>query len=281
MGVWGLGLLQSDDDYDIESDLDDMFGLNLFQPTDEAESVATVEKLNTDRFLAKKFDKILTATFVPPRAAYQQRDRIAVILGMLAMQLGAKIESQHMRMLRLLRPALPTLEQQLQLLAALDGYKNDGTQWESGSKSLMDATTTKGDATEYDLGDEFWFSGLGHSADENPTSNMWSTSCLSCGDDESTLTTCGRCKMGRYCSKTCQKLDWPIHKKVCAPREKTRSCPVFNIVERQETTEGQREANGPDVLKEGQGDIREEEHEEHREEHEKEGVEVSITAPAA
>jgi hypothetical protein len=80
----------------------------------------------------------------------------------MAMQLGANIESRHIDSLRYLRHALPTILQQLQLLTALDEYKNDGTSWIMESKGLVETASTQGNKTEYDNGDEFWFSGLGH-----------------------------------------------------------------------------------------------------------------------
>ena len=30
------------------------------------------------------------------------------------------------------------------------------------------------------------------------------------------MKTCGRCRFARYCSKQCQKADWPEHKLVCS-----------------------------------------------------------------
>ncbi|KAI1398715.1 hypothetical protein F4819DRAFT_467556 [Hypoxylon fuscum] len=77
---------------------------------------------------------------------------------------------------------------------------------------------------QYDLADEFWFSGLGHSFGEQPTSEMASKMCLGCGEKKSVLQRCGRCKMARYCNSTCQRTDWSTHKKVCYPREHIRTC---------------------------------------------------------
>jgi uncharacterized C2H2 Zn-finger protein len=34
--------------------------------------------------------------------------------------------------------------------------------------------------------------------------------------DFPTLLRCGRCQAARYCSRECQKQDWPSHKSVCA-----------------------------------------------------------------
>eukprot|EP00927_Polykrikos_kofoidii_P072034 TRINITY_DN68203_c0_g1_i1.p1 TRINITY_DN68203_c0_g1~~TRINITY_DN68203_c0_g1_i1.p1 ORF type:complete len:539 (-),score=57.03 TRINITY_DN68203_c0_g1_i1:524-2071(-) len=39
--------------------------------------------------------------------------------------------------------------------------------------------------------------------------------CGSCGTDNTKLLCCGACANAWYCSKTCQKLDWRAHKKVC------------------------------------------------------------------
>lgn len=160
MVVWGRGLLQSDDDYQIAKDLSAMFGCQLLYPKEEDDKEGTIKKMN-DGLLSQKFEKILSADFRPP-SSYQKRERIAIILGMLAMELGAKIEERHMTALRVLRPMLPTIEQQVQLVTALDEYKNDGTPWRAGSKGLLDTTDSKElGKTDFDLGDEFWFSGLG------------------------------------------------------------------------------------------------------------------------
>ncbi|TGJ79896.1 hypothetical protein E0Z10_g8867 [Xylaria hypoxylon] len=237
MGVWGSGLLQSDDDADIAADLERIFGFPLCpsfsslstSPSPPAFNRAlTAEKLDTDNLLSSTFAKILTPTFVP-LSAHHKRERIAVVLGMLAMQTGARLSSKHMRALRMLRWTLPTIEQQVQLVAALDGYVNDGiTPWVSGSKTFAETAQARGtdETKKCELGDEFWYSGLGHSADSPPTSDMQSTSCLSCGEEEENLFCCMRCKTARYCSKTCQKQDWSDHKIVCDFRDKIRSCPI-------------------------------------------------------
>lgn len=126
MGCWGKGLLQSDDDYEIARDLSDMLGCELlFVDKQEDTRISVVAKLDSG-VLSQKFDKILSADF-QPRTTHHKRERMAVILGMLAMEVGAKIEDRHLTALRVLRPWLPTIEQQLQLVVALDEYKNDGT----------------------------------------------------------------------------------------------------------------------------------------------------------
>ncbi|KAI0013495.1 hypothetical protein F4779DRAFT_640867 [Xylariaceae sp. FL0662B] len=233
MVCWGRGLLQSDDDYDIAHDLDSMFGCNLSRAgdvgdTDADDRAATVQKLN-DGLLSQKFDKILSADFRPP-TSYHARSRVAVVLGLLAMQLGAVFETRHLDALKVLRRFLPTLEQQLQLVTALAEYKNDGTPWRLGSKDLDETMAARAiGVTDYDLGDEFWYSGLGHSADENPTSDTLSKTCLDCGAKPANLLRCGRCKMARYCNASCQSFDWIIHKKVCYARDEVRSCLTHGV----------------------------------------------------
>jgi hypothetical protein len=47
--------------------------------------------------------------------------------------------------------------------------------------------------------------------------------CAGCGAKEGTekkMMKCSRCEIVRYCSVVCQKKDWPVHKKVCAPVSK-------------------------------------------------------------
>jgi hypothetical protein len=157
MGIWGRGLLQSDDDHDIANALNEMFECDIFQP--EEEDGAAVVKLLNGGLLSKKFDKLLFPDF-KPQISHQSRDRMVIILGILAMKLGATIEGQYIAALRMLRSSLPNMFQQLQLLTALDEYKN-GIPWVLGSKGPMDAMTSAGYKTEYDNGDEFWLSGLG------------------------------------------------------------------------------------------------------------------------
>ncbi|KAI1262978.1 hypothetical protein F5Y18DRAFT_395664 [Xylariaceae sp. FL1019] len=239
MGVWGRGLFQNDDDADIAADLCTLFGFPLCAPFSSSaatllepfDRAATAAKLNQDDLLGRKFAKILQPSFTP-LTSYHKRERIAIVLGMLSMQTGAIIGQQHLQALRVLRRTLPNIEQQVQLVAALDGYANDGTTvWVSGSKTQMEKQETEL-ATDREENksdeDEFWFSGLGHSGDKCPTADMLSTSCLSCGceEEERELIPCSRCKIARFCGKICQKSEWVGHKSVCVPRERVRSHPV-------------------------------------------------------
>ncbi|KAI1828118.1 hypothetical protein F4861DRAFT_244106 [Xylaria intraflava] len=231
MGKWGPGLLQSDDDADIAADLATMFGFPLGPPFSSPASstsppafdhAATAVKLNAGNLLHHKFAKIMEPTFVP-LTSHHTRERIAIVLGMLAAQTGAVLSSEHLVALRMLRPTLPTIEQQVQLVTMLYEYANDGaTPWISGSKTL--AETMQSSNNDRDTMDLFWYSGLGHSANQPPTFVMQSDVCMFCGDNEEDLFACNRCKIARYCGKRCQKLEWPSHKTVCVPREKAPSC---------------------------------------------------------
>ena len=160
MGRWGRGLLQSDDDYDIASELGNMLGCDLMNFTeDNRDEIA--HKLNENGLLGSKLEKLLSPAF-RPRFEYHTRERMLLILGILAMELGAKISHEHMRMMRTLRPCLRNIHEQLQIVTALDEYKNDGTRGILGSKGLSDTVRSKETGkTAYDNGDEFWFSGLG------------------------------------------------------------------------------------------------------------------------
>ncbi|KAI0841971.1 hypothetical protein F5Y06DRAFT_292793 [Hypoxylon sp. FL0890] len=225
MGVWGRGLLQSDDDYEIANDLSEMCQCKLLYPTIADDREGTIKKLN-EGLVSQKFDKILSSDF-QPRSRHHRRERVAIIFGMLAMELGVIIENRHLLALQVLRPFLPTVEQQLQLVTAIEEYKNNGIPWETGSKNFADTQKYKARGkSPFDLGDEFWFSGLGHSNDEHPAEAMVSKVCFGCGANDVELQKCNQCKMVRYCSKECQRTDWPIHKTVCEARESTRVCPV-------------------------------------------------------
>ena len=61
-----------------------------------------------------------------------------MILGVLAMQLGARTSDESMRMMRVLRPCLRHIFNQLQIVTALDENKNDSTRWVLCSRCLDD-----------------------------------------------------------------------------------------------------------------------------------------------
>ena len=44
--------------------------------------------------------------------------------------------------------------------------------------------------------------------------------CLTCGQQHG-ISCCARCKQASYCSRNCQKMDWPRHKLDCQARSQT------------------------------------------------------------
>ena len=95
MGCWGLGLFQSDHDYNVLDYLSDEVGIGLHIPEDPV-AVRTI--LEKDGKLSRMFDEwkasISGASFSrPPK-------NTIVILGASAMQVGAKIEDRHLELLR-------------------------------------------------------------------------------------------------------------------------------------------------------------------------------------
>ncbi|KDR69435.1 hypothetical protein GALMADRAFT_160447 [Galerina marginata CBS 339.88] len=54
---------------------------------------------------------------------------------------------------------------------------------------------------------------------------LWSPACSHCGkppSDDERFSKCARCKAMVYCSRQCQKKDWPDHKSSCTQAEKQR-----------------------------------------------------------
>ncbi|KAK8089830.1 hypothetical protein PG997_004791 [Apiospora hydei] len=218
MSSWGRGLLQSDDDYKIAEELGAMFGCDILSFT-QSQRAVIVQKMETDGLLSRKLEKILSPQFVPP-ISHRSRPRMAILLVILAMRLGARVDAEYMNLMHTLAPHLRNMFEQLQLLTALDEYKNNGTPWISGSKNREETEKAKKiGRTAYDAGDEFFYSGLGHSADEKPSSHTYSKYCWACRDDGDELLRCARCNMARYCSKNCQKHDWDTHRVFCEPLE--------------------------------------------------------------
>ena len=49
------------------------------------------------------------------------------------------------------------------------------------------------------------------------------TACFACGMRELKPVACTRCKRVAYCNRTCQKLDYPVHKHICKAWEDVRA----------------------------------------------------------
>ena len=47
---------------------------------------------------------------------------------------------------------------------------------------------------------------------------MISHTCSKCSKSLQRLQYCGKCSIVTYCSKECQRADWPTHKLVCTPQ---------------------------------------------------------------
>lgn len=93
MGSWDRGLLQSADEYDIASELGNMIGCDFMNFTDENRD-EIAHKLNDDSLVASKFGKLLSPAF-QPRSEYRTREKMLLILGILAMELGVKFSHEH------------------------------------------------------------------------------------------------------------------------------------------------------------------------------------------
>lgn len=55
---------------------------------------------------------------------------------------------------------------------------------------------------------------------------MTPKSCIWCGNEDTEI--CKGCQDARYCSKQCQKKDWPVHKLVCSKFAAARDSPGDN-----------------------------------------------------
>ncbi|KDR66399.1 hypothetical protein GALMADRAFT_1160089 [Galerina marginata CBS 339.88] len=71
--------------------------------------------------------------------------------------------------------------------------------------------------------------------------NSKSCCCFRCGRapavNEPSFSKCARCKSVFYCSRECQKKDWPVHKRACSDSEKQRGFILKSVLRWQDDQE--------------------------------------------
>ncbi|KAL9598586.1 MAG: hypothetical protein Q9219_004417 [cf. Caloplaca sp. 3 TL-2023] len=151
MSVWGSGLYQCDDDFEIldliAEKAAEMFYdpdclrcplmpayLTLRSPFDKP---ATVEQLNIGVLhrLLRWFET-------------SENDMAVILSAAVAMELGVVFTKDDMHLVRqVVNNAAIGSEKRDQMLEALEGYKNDGTEWKFESKDLVESTMTSTSGT--------------------------------------------------------------------------------------------------------------------------------------
>lgn len=176
MSTWGRGIFQCESDLAIANWITQLAGYNIACPNDFERSwvskqleAGDLEEL--DRRIATNASsesiwvhiggRLSLPTRASPMAAVA---RCRIILLLLAMQLGVKIDDELLCERRSLYSSLPNPIQKLQFLTAANLYKNNGTPWILGSKNYHDTMLARNYTGKYtfkfDCGDELWFSGL-------------------------------------------------------------------------------------------------------------------------
>lgn len=136
---------------------------------------------------------------------------------LLAMRIGATLHPEHLNLIRSILPNLKVSPKyssplfnsyfrapmKIQLVQALEHYKNDGTTYRIFGRGLNEAFEDK------------------------PNLNICGgPGCAKYAHElgEDSLRVCSRCKEMAYCTRECQAADWPYHKKTCGkPKPKPRS----------------------------------------------------------
>lgn len=54
--------------------------------------------------------------------------------------------------------------------------------------------------------------------------------CVVCWEEQTHMSTCGRCRTVLYCSTECQKKHWPIHKLTCNKEQKEEGRQAKQII---------------------------------------------------
>lgn len=120
MGAWGYELFQSDNDLEWIDYICDEAGTTLDYPDNAGE----VRKELDNGLLAKTFERYLGEKDV--------QEYGILMLGILAMQLGARMDDKYLNIMRGIYNRdcglYPLGKAQVKL--ALDAYRNDGTPWD-------------------------------------------------------------------------------------------------------------------------------------------------------
>ncbi|KAF2103677.1 hypothetical protein NA57DRAFT_69890 [Rhizodiscina lignyota] len=222
MGAWGYGLFQSDPDLDHADQLSEVAGVDLLHPENPAKVRRTLDK----GVLAKTFDRYLADK---PLQKYS-----IVLLGALAMMLGAKINAKYMNVLRGMYNDTELFPQsKKQFKSGLDSYRNDGTPWDLQCPGVGDVVNDpNSDAMRESEASGSILINVGGIFEPmrapgpraprtgaSTTELSYEPRCWKCTEVKEKLLVCIKCKRAAYCGKDCQKGDWKHHKKFCVAAE--------------------------------------------------------------
>lgn len=158
MAIDGPGFFAGDQDFDALSELAVMAGFDTMQ-ADEDGKEERVKALNDGKF-TEVFDKLYrdyqdSKSSRQPWWAKEGAERDLVLFCLAAMEHGALIQKKQVYLLRCLARKLPTVYQQMLVIAATDEYKNDGTPWILESHVPYPHVQTNGGQWDADFQDPF------------------------------------------------------------------------------------------------------------------------------
>ena len=122
----GPGFLNGDQDADLASEISRLVGFEMYAVEDEKKE-ERVKDLNNHK-LDVVFE-YLYKVYKDGKSPFGGDERPLVLFSLMAMQLGATFEKEHLGLLREAARQLPTVYEQLMALTAVDEYKNNGTPW--------------------------------------------------------------------------------------------------------------------------------------------------------